>query len=147
MNVSGLQAGLGVLLVGAAIRVGAAPVADAYEPDDAVATAKRIYPGQTQSRTIHAAGNVDWAKIVVGGTGAQGVVLETAGASGDTQVWLFGPNGIGTCVGYNDNSGVGNFSRIAVAALVPGTYYLKIQEYGNNGTIPSYSLRAGWTIP
>ena len=118
---------------------------DAYEPDDAAAEAKGIANGQTQNRSIHVAGNSDWVKFTLGSRGARNLRLETSGASGDTQMWLYGSGG--TRIAYNDNSGIGHFSRIAIASLMPGTYYIKIQEYGNNGTIPSYSLRAGWTIP
>jgi hypothetical protein len=25
-----------------------------------------------------------------------------------------------------------------------GTYYIKVQEHGNNGTIPAYTLKASW---
>ena len=116
---------------------------DAYEPDDTFATAKTIANGQTQSRSLHVAGKPDYAKLVIGGTGAVNVRLETTGTSGDTQMWLFKANG--TLVAYDDNSGVGNFSRIAVPNLPPGTYYLRIREYGHNGTIPSFTLWAAWT--
>ena len=118
-------------------------LADAYEPDDTFATAKTIANGQTQSRSLHVAGKPDYAKFAVGGAGAVNVRLETAGASGDTQMWLFKADG--KLVTYDDNSGVGNFSRIAVAALPPGTYYARVAEYGNNGTISSYTLKANWT--
>ena len=118
--------------------------ADAYEPDDTFATAKLIANGQTQSRSLHVAGKPDYAKLLIGGAGAVNVRLETSGASGDTQMWLFGANG--ALVAYDDNSGVGNFSRIAVASLAPGTYYVGIGEYGNNGLIAAYALKAVWTV-
>ena len=116
---------------------------DAYEPDDTFATAKTIANGQTQSRSLHVAGKPDYAKFVVGGAGAVNVRLETSGTSGDTQLWLFKANG--TLIAYDDNSGAGNFSRIAIPLLAPGTYYLRIREYGNNGTIPAFSLWSAWT--
>ena len=116
---------------------------DAYEPDDTFATAKTIANGQTQSRSLHVAGKPDYAKFVVGGAGAVNVRLETSGTSGDTQLWLFKANG--TLIAYDDNSGVGNFSRIAGASLAPGTYYVGVGEYGNNGTISAYALKANWT--
>ena len=123
----------------------APPGGDAYEPDDTASAARRIGNGETQARSIHAPGNTDWAKIRIGSRGARSVVLETSGASGDTQVWLY--KGDGTLVAYNDNGGKGDFSRIRLASLAPRTYYLKIREHGNNGTIPAYTLRAAWIAP
>ena len=118
---------------------------DIYEPDNLVESAKVIERGQVQNRSIHAAGDTDWVAFVVGGNGALNLVLETSGTAGDTQIWLFGPETAATCIAYDDNSGVGNFSRIVAAGLRPGKYYAKIREYGNNGAIPAYTLRASWT--
>ena len=46
---------------------------------------------------------------------------------------------------YDDDDGSGNFSRIdrvcETDALPAGTYYVKVDEYGNNNEIQSYSLR------
>lgn len=120
--------------------------ADAFEADDRRASARAIGNGQTQNRTIHAAGNEDWVRFRIGAAGGRDVELETAGASGDTQMWLFRENG--ELMAYNDNGGAGSFSRIVVARLSPGTYFLRIREHGNNGTIPFYTLRAEWrSIP
>lgn len=118
---------------------------DAYEPDNNWTSAGRIRNGRNQRRSIHAAGNVDWAKFAVGSGGARNVTLETSGSAGDTQLWLFKAGG--ALVAYDNNGGPGSFSRIAVAALEPGTYYVKIREFGNNGTIAAYKLRASWTSP
>ena len=118
---------------------------DIYEPDNLVGDAKVIEKGQVQNRSIHAAGDTDWVSFTVGGLGALNLVLETSGTAGDTQIWLFGPETATTCIAFDDNSGVGNFSRIAAAGLRPGKYYAKIREYGNNGAIPAYTLRASWT--
>lgn len=119
------------------------PNPDAYEPDGSMSAAKRIANGQTQRRTIHAARNTDWAKFRIAAGGARNVRIETAGPGGDTQLWLYKSNG--TLLAYNDNSGVGRFSRITRATLPRGTYYIKVREYGNDGTIQAYTLRASWT--
>jgi hypothetical protein len=117
---------------------------DAYEADNSAATAKTIASGQTQSRSIHAAGNADWVKFSVGGIGAQNLRLETAGAFPyDTEIWLYEASG--AAVGYDDENGGGHFSRITLEYLMPGTYYAKILEFFNNGTIPFYTLQASWT--
>lgn len=120
-----------------------APSPDAYESDNTLSTAKRIANGQTQRRTIHAARNTDWAKFRVAAGGARNVRIETAGPGGDTQLWLYKSDG--TLLAYNDNSGIGNFSRIRRSTLPRGNYYIKIREYGNNGTIQNYTLRTSWT--
>jgi hypothetical protein len=75
---------------------------------------------------------VDWVKFTVGQGGAQNVRLETDGASGDSQMWLYGPNNSTTQVAYDDDDGNGRFSLITTAAglpatLPPGTYYIKIK--------------------
>ena len=118
-------------------------VVDAYEPDNLLSEARKIGNRQTQHRSIHAAGNADWAKFVVGGAGARNLILETAGTSGDTQMGLYRANS--ALVAFDDNSGTGSFSRISRASVSPGTYFIRIREYGNNGKIPAYTLRAAWT--
>ena len=126
-----------------AFRVIQSAWADAYEADDTPATAKVIAKGELQNRSIHAAGNVDWAKFKVGGAGARNLRLETSGPSGDTQMWLIQSDG--TRVAYDNDSGTGDFSRITVAALPPGTYFIKIRKYGNDGTIPFFTLQVRWS--
>ena len=124
------------------------PTPDAYEYDGSAAAAKAIANGQTQNHSMHVAGDVDWVKFTVGGAGASNVRVETSGASGDTHMWLFGPNSAGTLVAYNDDKGGGNaFSLIALSSLPPGTYYLGIREYGDDATIAAYAVQASWTTP
>ena len=124
------------------------PTPDAYEYDGSATAAKAIANGQIQNHSIHAAGDVDWVKFTVGGAGAANVRVETAGASGDTHMWLFGPNSAGTLVAYNDDKGGGNmFSLITAASLPPGTYYLGIREYGDNAAISAYTVQASWSTP
>jgi hypothetical protein len=118
---------------------------DAYEPDDARSAAKAISNGQIQGRSIHAAGNKDVAKFVVGSGGARRVRLETAGAGGDTELRLYDRRG--RRLAYDDDSGAGRFSKISMSSLARGTYYVSIREYGNNGRIAAYTLRASWTRP
>ena len=116
---------------------------DIYEADNASSTAKSIGNTQVQNRSIHRAGDVDWVKFVVKGIGARNAVLETAGAGGDTEMWLY-TGSSGALLAHDDDSGAGDFARIAVASLQTGTHFLKIQEAGNNGTVPAYTLRANW---
>ena len=55
-------------------------------------------------------------------------------------MWLYGPNSSSTQIAYNDDGGSGLFSRISRDDLAPGTYYVKVDEYGNNNTIASYTI-------
>jgi hypothetical protein len=114
---------------------------DAYEPDNTPADAKVITDGETQNRSIHLSGNEDWARFTL--AGPSDVVLRTGPRSGfvggDTVMWLYGPNSSATQVAYNDDAS-GVWSQITAASLPPGTYYVRIQEYGNNGTIDGYTL-------
>ena len=118
---------------------------DAFETDNSRARAKPIANGQTQLHCIHAAGNEDWVKFAVGAAGARHVRLDTAGSAGDLEMWLY--KGNGQLVKYDDNSGPGRFPRISLAALPPGTYYLRLREFGNNARLSFFSLRVTWTTP
>lgn len=119
------------------------PPADAYESDNRVSTAKTIANGRTQRRSIHAPGNRDWVCFTIGGRGARNLAVQTAGTSGDTQMWVC--DRAGNRLAYDDDSGPGRFSRITAPFVPPGTYTIRIQEKGNNGVIPAYTLRTTWT--
>ena len=124
------------------------PRRDAFEPDDTPGAAKTIVSGVTQNRSIHAAGNVDWATFTVGANGASNVRVETDGSSGgDTEMRLYGPNSSTTQVpgGYSDDEGNGSFSLIALSNLAAGVYYIKVSDYYPGETISAYTLRASWT--
>lgn len=118
---------------------------DVYEPDNSMAAARRIGRGQTQTRCIAPAGNEDWAKFTVGSAGARNLRLETAGPAGDTQLWLYRANR--TLLAYNNDGGTGAFSKIARPGLPPGTYYVRIREFGNNNPIRKYQLSVSWSTP
>ena len=115
---------------------------DGYESDNIRASAKLIVNGQTQNHSLHRAGDTDWTRFQVKAVGARGVTIATAGAAGDTQLWLYRADG--TLIAYDDNSGAGNFSRIRVAYLASGIYFVRVRENGNDGIIPAYTLKAGW---
>lgn len=121
-------------------RLGAVPPCDSYDPDNTCAVANTIQPGVPQTHCIVPATDVDWVKFTL--TQLSSVVLQTSGVSGDTRMWLYSDCS-GTQLEYNDD-GNGVFSRIdrvcGVDALPAGTYYVKVDEYGNNSEIPSYTL-------
>jgi hypothetical protein len=118
---------------------------DRYEPDNRMSAAKTIRNGQTQQRTIHRAGNRDWAKFRVGRAGARDVAIETRGTGADTELFLYNSNG--RRLAYDDDSGPNRFSRIRRSRLPAGTYFIRVQEKGNDGTIAAYTLRARWRNP
>ncbi len=109
---------------------------DAYEPDDMYGQAKWIYSGSPQARSIVPATDVDWAKFSLGAN--YQVVIETSGSSGDTRLWLYDSNLVE--IEYDDDDGTEYFSHIVRSCLPAGLYYLKVDEYGNDDTIPAYSL-------
>jgi len=111
---------------------------DRYEPDNTAIQAKMIYNGQPQARSIDIIGDVDWIKFVL--TEKSDIRIETYGAAGDTQMWLYGPPSSTTQFAYNDDNGASKFSLISRAGLLPGAYYIKVQKFSNNATIPAYTL-------
>ena len=118
---------------------------DVWEADNVPGQAHAIGDSGIQTHNIHVPGDVDWAKFTIEGTGALNLMIDTYGTTqDDTQLWLYGPNNSTTCIAYDDNSGVGNFSLITAGGIRPGTYYVKVKEYGNNGAIQSYTLRTSW---
>lgn len=90
--------------------------------------------GQTHS--ISSMDDVDWVKFYQ--TSSSPVAIETFAPIGDTRLYLFDSNG--KRVAMNDNSGPGVSAKIALSSLAPGTYYVRIDESGNNALIPSYNL-------
>jgi hypothetical protein len=115
-----------------------APAGDAYEPDDSAQTAKTIVKGETQARSIHAAGNPDWVKFVLGKKAR--VTLTTAGVTGgDTVIYLYKADGA-SLVTSNDNYKTGTkYSRIAGRSLAAGTFYVRVIGKSNS-TISAYTL-------
>jgi hypothetical protein len=117
--------------------------ADAFEPDDTAAAARAIAPGSQQSHSIVPASDIDWVRFSL--AGAADVVIETSGAVGDdTRMWLYDANQ--NQLDFNDDIGSPNlFSRIERSrarnnALPAGTYFVRVDEFGNNATIANYNL-------
>ncbi len=117
---------------------------DSYEPDNSSAQAKPITAGAAQTHSIYPATDQDWVKFTLAAD--SGIILETDGSPGDdTRLWLY--NSSLSQLNFNDDINLldGNFfSRItrscATNPLPAGTYYAKVDEYGNNNVINAYSL-------
>ncbi len=118
------------------------PAGDSYENDSTAATAAVINPnGTPQYHSIHVVSDVDWVRFTLNDTAA--VVIETAGSSGDTRLWLYSDDDLNNEMEYDDDSGVGLFSRVArtgIDSLDAGTYYVKVDEFANNSTIGIYTI-------
>lgn len=104
---------------------------DDYEEDNRSAIAKPISAGATQNHSIHTVGDVDWAWFTVGAT-----ATVTATASGDTEMWLYRSSG--ALVGHD--AGNGTQAQVGPQSLPVGTYFIRVQKRGNNGTINAYTL-------
>jgi hypothetical protein len=121
------------------------PESDSYEPDNLWNLANWIYDNSPQTHSIIPLGDADWVKFTL--TQRTGVVLETDGPSGDTELWLY-DDGVGE-VDYDDDLGNGYFSRIvkdcASEPLEAGLYYMKVAEYNNDAQIPTYDLTVTMT--
>lgn len=113
---------------------------DVYEPDDSDVTASTLAPNSSQTHSICPVGDEDWMQFTV--TQDSNVMLETSGTSGDTRMWLYNSSVIQ--LEYDDDGSAGLFSLIdrecGVNSLPAGTYYVKIDEYGDNHEISSYDI-------
>ena len=105
---------------------------------------KRILDIDTAPQEVTAS---DQKRIVVdtfAPTVASGTCLNADLTDVDTYVRLFAADGI-TELGTDDDDGVDHCSFFdqndSFAHLLPGTYFLSIEEYGNDAAIPSYQVR------
>jgi V8-like Glu-specific endopeptidase len=119
--------------------------ADSHEPDNTSAQASSITLNVSQAHNICPGSDVDWAAFTLPTTSE--VVLSTTGTSGDSRLWLY--NTSLTELAFDDDSGTGLFSTISRTcgnnALPAGTYYVKVDEYGNNNEIDAYNLTVAST--
>lgn len=140
VNEFGQDARIGFYLLN--VKATPAPLADDFEPDDTRDAAQVIgVNAGPQAHTIHVARDVDWTTFDL--AAAADVVIETRGALGDTRLWLYGADPNAAPIEFDNNDGVGNFSVIVrggAKALPAGTYYVKVDEAGQNAVIGNYSL-------
>jgi hypothetical protein len=122
-------------------------VPDGWEPDNDWTQANTITPGVQQIHNILNGGtDVDWMKFIL--TSASDVTIETSGPSGDTEMWLFNSVGVpNSWMTYCDDKVIGNkFSQIIMTNLPAGTYYIKVDETGQNQEIPTYYIDLTATV-
>ncbi len=112
------------------------PTADAYEPDDSAAAAKLIEAGEPQTHSFHSGSDLDFVTFTLSAPAS--VVVETSGSdtSGDTELTLYDAGA--AQLAYDDESGTGNYSRLALA-LQAGTYVVQVGSWGGQD-LASYTL-------
>ena len=113
----------------------AAAPGDDWEPDDAWDQATLLEPGVPQEHSIGPVGDEDWLTFTLDEDRL--VTLTTAGASGDTRLWLYDDSLAE--IAFNDDGAEGLFSRIQTW-LSSGTYYVEVDEFGDNDAIAAYTV-------
>jgi cysteine-rich repeat protein len=122
------------------------------EPNDTPPAASGpLLPFALVKGAISPGTDVDFWKITL--TEQSDLLIETFDASGagtcvgiDTVITLYGANGV-TVLATRDTGSVGLCARldpkvdVGVRQLVPGTYYVKVEDAGNNTPIAGYTMR------
>ena len=112
-----------------------------YEPNDEAGSATPISNGETQTHSISPVGDEDWLTFTL--SNESGVEIETTGnLNSDTRMWLY-DSGLDE-IEYDDDGGTLYFSFIdrvcGTDPLPAGTYYVKVDEYGDDSEISSYNV-------
>ncbi|MFW9997794.1 MAG: PPC domain-containing protein, partial [Candidatus Odinarchaeota archaeon] len=107
-----------------------------YEPNDSFAEATGITANSSQIQQIFPAGDQDYLTfdLLAGAT----VTVETAGSSGDTLLSLYDQDFV--LLASDDDGGSDRFSLIENFGLPAGTYYILVEEYGNDAAINHYNI-------
>jgi Tol biopolymer transport system component len=119
---------------------------DGCEPDDTPAQASVILvDGTIQDRTIDPVGDYDYVKFdAVSGHRyiiENGPPVSAPGQSFDMGLWLYDADGT-TLIDFDDDSGVGSYSRIDWTALANAPVYVRTGFYEEPGTLAqAYRLR------
>ncbi len=118
---------------------------DPFENDDVPANTLPIALNYDYERSLYPIGDIEYFRfsIVV----SFNVTLEITGTDGDTEMRVCTDPDfpIATEVAYDNDGGVGGFSKIVLTNLAPATYYILIWEYGNNNAILDYTLHTSGT--
>jgi hypothetical protein len=118
------------------------------EPNDDCTMANLLTEGDPMAASIDPVGDVDWFEIYA--EAGDCINFETAPGpgqtGGDTQMTLYADD-CTTQLNYNDDGGDGLYSYFQHTFDTAGTYFIYINEYGNNGTIGAYVLTADYCPP
>ena len=116
---------------------------DAYESDDDPAKAKAIKLGETQTHSIHTAGDVDWVTFTPTQGGEYTLQTVGSGLNCDTQLFIYkslADAQAGRYLKWDDDSGTDRNAKITIRLDKGATYYVKAQAW-EDYTIPSYGLK------
>lgn len=127
------------------------------EPNDTTATATSTTTCNDVNGSISPVGDGDYYSVTITTPGSS-IRVETTqiggplcGSSNDNFVRLF--NGAGTELGSDNDDGDGSCALINpvndpfAANLAPGTYFVKVEENGNNATLTGYSVHIDVLLP
>jgi pimeloyl-ACP methyl ester carboxylesterase len=115
---------------------------DQYELDNTPGQAQSIVSGTTQTHSIHVVGDVDWVKFTLTAPSEVSIITNTS-SSALKALTLFGPDNYSTQRAYSDDTYYGGARLYFTGsqALAAGTYYVRINELGNDATISSYNVQ------
>ncbi len=115
-------------------------IPDAYEADDDSTQATPMgHDTTSQLRSIHVVTDQDWISFTLAESSL--VTVETSGPSGDTRMWLY--DDTLTELSFDENSGSDSHARIERTIsdpLAAGLYFVRVDESGNDATIPEYYI-------
>ena len=129
---------------------GTALAPDIYEPDgDGVVPSHKYFDpavtpglarvisndGVWKSHSLHRNNDVDWSYFEL--TEDTDVLIQTTSPKGDLRIYVY--NAAGQQVGYDNDSGTGANAALSLH-LSKGIYYTRVDEFGNNATVPLYEL-------
>ncbi len=113
------------------------------EPNGTCALADPLANGEPMAAALSPAGDADWFAIVA--TPGLELLIETrpgpGQSGGDTEMTLYAGDCV-TQLAYDDDGGEGLYSRLFQVFPEAGTYYVVINEYGDNDVIEAYVLDA-----
>ncbi|MHA1815302.1 MAG: PPC domain-containing protein [Candidatus Heimdallarchaeaceae archaeon] len=122
------------------LSVSATITTDFYESDDIPANCIPLLLNSLTQRSLYPSGDWDYFSFTIFNT--YNITLEISGTDGDTEMWLFWDpaDEVISNIDYDDDGGDGGFSKIVQNNLSPGSYYVRISEYGDNGDVLNYTL-------
>ena len=112
---------------------------DAYEDDDLVSNAQSINTlGIAQHRNFHDSGDEDWAEFDVKGNVPYTITTSLVGASANTWLYLYEPDGTTEITNNDDCPGGGQESCIYWTAPTTDTYFIRVLQSGGAGDCSGY---------
>ncbi len=113
------------------------------EPNNWCDTANLLTLGDPMEASIDPIADEDYFEFTA--TAGLCVIFEThpgeGQVGGDTRMWLYADD-CATQLAFNDDGGDGLYSKFEYTFDAAGTYFINIDEYGDNGVIGAYVLTA-----